>query len=1088
MRLLRCLFPNIFTHSCDESRDFRAREFMSNVSSLSGVTVLSLILGTGIEVPQSHHLVDDSKDLSAVLYYGVPFLAILLGSIGFTTYRTDDDGYVYGKRCVESCYPRLRKFMTALIYILEGMHVVAVSFGKQGSVSLNGGALFYKIAHGWLWYGDLSTSFAACIVIQLFLMLFFIIPFILWLTLKRDSYTRFVEVFIAGKVGVFTGLMQDSFLLFLSLPMMIQFLRPVTCTYYFPPDPMQAPITNATGFYNETLFLELFALEQSTAMDETVRCDSYNHSVYKYFGIVMFLFTFATGVLSGCTPPLVVRGSDLALNGRYQSISFSLKAALAFVYVAAEERHRWYHLSITFFLQSLLLFISISMRPCLVERINFHRSAIFCVPVLCTVACAVASGLDDILNPIPILLLIASLTALGILLFQKYYVLVCHKLFPQIEFEEGLYEGDLSIGLNVPHGHGSITWGFDDRVFSGFFSFGKVNGFGVLTFGKKFYQGDHCNGRRHGFGMTNIMEMEDEESYEGFWVDDIPQGPGTKKFVDGDRFDGDFDGGFEHGEGKWTYETTLGKHVTTGTWDHGVFTDVVLEEGQEYDGEIRYSVPHGEGVMTIGEDRFEGEWRAGKMHGFGKIQMLEGTYEGHFQEGMYHDDGIWTDANGTYSGKFFQGLKHGHGREETDDGVFEGHMHEGTRGGYGSFTYCNGARYQGTWKNNEYHGTGTLTTEDYVYDGHWFNGQKHGIRGHIKFTNGIEYDGGWHEDQFNGEGRLFIPDFGEYRGCFIEGAKSKIGRFVFLDGSEYVGEWDLDLPHGQGHFTFVSRRAVLMLASMDTGEIDAKLLGMRHQHVFNNGGEYTGTFEDGYISGDGVMVLHDGSKYQGSFKMSEPSGNGTLEYGAGGRYEGEWVAGEREGQGKMTYPDNRVYVGEWVANRRHGRGKLFGSMGELISDCDWVGDLPVHARTIDVNLEQELPVLDVDEFLRDIMPGAASPEEVEELRFRKRVELEEVFGRLRIPILLDEQLTIIRLGKQLLGHRHLVFRKVMVQQQQLENEALQKATLAKVLNKWKEDFKGANNREPKKSDLMGNASISSVYKRYAELSKEKEGK
>ena len=1038
------------------------------------------LLGNIIALPQAHHLIDDTMDIQSVIKFVIPFVGLWLCGIGFATYRTDDDGYVFGKRCVESSFPRLRYVMTALIYVLEGMHVVAVSFGNQGSASLNGGSLFYDIGRGWLWFGDISTSFAACVVIQIFLMFFFVVPVVLWVLLKRDAFKRFAEMFIAGKVGIFTSLMQDAFLLYLPLPMMIQFARTIPCTYYFPPDPML--VTNMSNYD------VLASHEQPSALDETVICGSWDHQVYAGFGGVMFAITFIIGVGSGTVQALVVRGSDMALNGRYQGISFAIKAAMAVVYVVTEERHRWYHLSFMLALQCLLLFVSISMRPCLVERINFHRSAIFCVPILCTVSCMVASGLDDILNPIPILLLIASIIVAIAMLVLKYYVLVCRKLFPQIQFEEGLYEGDLSIGLNVPHGHGTVTWGFDDRVFSGHFSFGKVDGYGVLTFGKKFYQGNHSDGRRHGFGMTNIMEMEDEESYEGFWTEDIPQGPGTKKFIDGDRFDGIFDEGFEHGEGKWTYETTLGKHFTTGTWDHGVFTDVVLEEGQEYDGEIRYGVPHGEGVMTIGDDRFEGEWRAGKMHGFGKIQMLEGTYEGHFQEGMYHDDGIWTDANGTYSGKFFAGLKHGHGREETEDGVFEGHMHEGTRGGYGSFTYRNGAVYQGTWKDNEYHGTGTLTTEDYEYDGHWFNGQKHGIRGHIKFTNGIEYDGGWQEDQFHGEGRLFIPNFGEYRGKFFEGAKSGIGRFVFLDGSEYVGEWDLDLPHGNGHFTFVSRRAVLMLASMDTGEIDSKLLGMRHQHVFNNGGEYTGMFEDGFISGDGVMLLHDGSKYQGSFKMSEPNGFGVLEYGAGGSYEGEWVSGEREGQGKMIYPDNRVYVGDWVANRRHGRGKLIGSMGELISDCDWVADIPVHTHNIQVDLDEQLPVLNVDEFLRDIMPGATSPEEVEELRARKRVELDEVYCRLRIPLLLDEQLTIVRIGKQLLAHRHHVIRKEMMQQQHVENEALQKATLAKVLNKWKETFRAANNREPKKSDLLGNASISSVYKRYSELVKDKEGK
>jgi hypothetical protein len=205
-----------------------------NTSTLPGVTVLSNILGSGVEFPPAYNLVDEKQDIALIFYYAIPFAAIVMGSIAFTTYTTDDDGFVYGKRCIESLQPRLRILMTVLTYVLEGMHVVAVSFGKQGSDALNGGSLFQEIAHGWLWYGDLPSNFAGCAVVQIFLSLFFIIPFILWLTLKRDSYVRFAEVFVTGKTGVFTGLMKDAFLLFLPLPMMIQFLRHVLLCSKFP--------------------------------------------------------------------------------------------------------------------------------------------------------------------------------------------------------------------------------------------------------------------------------------------------------------------------------------------------------------------------------------------------------------------------------------------------------------------------------------------------------------------------------------------------------------------------------------------------------------------------------------------------------------------------------------------------------------------------------------------------------------------------------------------------------------------------------------------------------------------------------------
>lgn len=1016
---------------------------MPSNESLKGVTLL-----TGdVSLPVPRFIVDDAKDIDAFLAIALPFLFVWLCGLGYAVYRTDDDGYVYGRRSVESKEVRRRQLGTAMTYLLEGFQVIACSFGADGCSTLFGGHVFLGFAKVMLWSGNIKTSLGVCAAIEMFMSLFFLIPLVLWLTIKREKFNRFAAWFISGNFGLVTSFVQDCFITYLPLPIFIQLIRSMPCTYY------------VSG-------------EQATAIGGSVACGEYDHQLNAVAGGFIFTVAYVIGVVSGTVPALVARCGDMALNGRFLSVSFATKAMLAVVYVVAAERHRFYHLAFTAALQILLLFISFSMRPCLVERVNFHRSAVYSVSIITTSMCIIAASLDDVLSPVALVAGMTALLALVILLVGKYFLLVCHKLFPRIDFEAGEYEGELSLGFDVPHGHGVLTWPFEDRVFTGNFFYGKVHGYGVLNFDKVFYQGDHVAGQRHGFGMTNIMENEEEESYEGFWEFDLPHGQGTKKFVDGNVYEGNFVNGFEHGAGKWSFDSSVGRTSANGVWENGIFMNVVLDEDQEYQGEIRYGVPHGEGTMTIGDDVFEGEWRAGKMHGFGRVQMLEGSYEGHFCEGLYSDEGIWTDANGIYSGKFLLGLKHGHGREETNDGVYEGQFEEGCRNGYGTFTYSSGAVYQGSWKNNEYHGTGLLVTEDYEYDGNWSQGKKQGSRGHITFANGMEYVGGWLEDQFHGEGRLRIPGVGEYEGRFTAGNRSGLGKMLFIDGSEYLGEWDLDLPHGAGQFTFTSMKSVFMLSSVESDVNTRTLLDF--------GGEYNGTFEDGEMEGNGSLVCQDGSRYDGEFKHNLPHGRGRIVYATGGSYEGEWTKGERGGHGTMCYPDKRKYTGEWVGDRRSGHGELCGPQGEIISECEWVSDIPVHKKEIQVE-DDLIPTIDIDEFLRDIMPAAVNPVELEEGRMRKRQELDEVYHRIRIPIVLDEEVSLVRIFKHLLTMQHNMVRSKIAKEEQEAFDSMIRATLASVLNVWKAEFAKKHERDPKKSDLLSDLSISPVYKRYIEL-------
>jgi hypothetical protein len=1030
---------------------------MSTNETLKGVTVLSgWVVGVNVSLPPLSYIVDGSRDIDSLLQFALPFLFLWLGGLAYGVYRTDDDGYVYGRRSIESKDPERRQIATAMTYILEGLQIMACSFGTDGCSALMGGSGFRGLAYIVLWMGPVKLSLGICATVQLLMMMFVLIPMVLWFTIKRETFNRFAAWFISGKFGIVTSLVQDCFLIYLPLPIFMQLIRSIPCTYY------------ATG-------------EAARAMDDSVECGSYAHRLNAVTGAFIFFLSFMTGVASGTIPALVARCDDMALNGRFVSVSFAIKAMMAVVYVVAESRHRFYHLGMMMFLQMLLVFTSFSMRPCLVERINFHRSAVYTLSIATTSMCIIASALDDELSPVPLGCGLAAIGAFSVLLVLKYYFIVCHKLFPCIDFEEGEYEGDLSLGYDVPHGHGVLTWPDEDRVFTGNFFLGRVHGYGMLTFAKVFYQGEHFNGQRHGFGMTNIMENEEEESFEGFWLFDLPHGQGTKKFVDGNVFEGTFMNGLEHGGGKWTFDTTMGKTHVLGTWENGVFLDVVLDEDQEYQGEIRYGVPHGEGTMTIGDDIFEGEWRAGKLHGFGRVQMSEGSYEGHFCEGLYSEEGIWTDQNGVYSGHFLLGLKHGQGREETSDGVFEGQFEEGSRQGYGTFTYSSGAVYQGSWRNNEYHGTGLLATPDYEYDGNWHQGMKHGSRGHITFSNGMEYIGSWIDDQFHGEGRLRVPNVGEYEGKFDSGNRSGLGKMLLFDGSEYVGEWDLDLPHGNGQLTFTSMKSVASLGLLDPTEVSASTIMKKPPAFMQFGGEYAGTFEDGEMHGYGVLVCQDGSRFEGEFRHNIPHGRGSLEISTGGSYEGEWVHGEKEGHGVMVYPDNRKYIGEWLAGRRHGHGELFAADGHRIHECEWAADVPIQQHEMQTEEDELIPTIDIDEFLRDIMPAAISPGEIEEARFRKRIEVEEVYFRIRIPIILDEQISLVRVFKHFVTMNHHAIRAAIIKQQQEEFDDMFKVTLAKVLNVWKTEYKSKNDRDPKKSDLLGDNGIAPVYRRYMEL-------
>ena len=82
-------------------------------------------------------------------------------------------------------------------------------------------------------------------------------------------------------------------------------------------------------------------------------------------------------------------------------------------------------------------------------------------------------------------------------------------------------------------------------------------------------------------------------------------------------------------------------------------------------------------------------------------------------------------------------------------GEDEGKCIEGNcNDGQGTYTWPDGSKYVGSWKNEKEHGEGTFT---------WSDGRK--------------YVGSWKDGKLHGEGTYTWPDGGKYVGMFKDGKR-----------------------------------------------------------------------------------------------------------------------------------------------------------------------------------------------------------------------------------------------------------------------------------------------------------------------------
>ncbi|USG63187.1 hypothetical protein NBZ79_09385 [Sneathiella marina] len=166
---------------------------------------------------------------------------------------------------------------------------------------------------------------------------------------------------------------------------------------------------------------------------------------------------------------------------------------------------------------------------------------------------------------------------------------------------------------------------------------------------------------------------------------------------------------------------------------------------------------------------------------------------------------VWNEApepndSATWSGVCRDGYAEGEGElvwyvpKEVahEKHIYVGSMRRGKLDGRGIYTWPDGSRYDGMWKNDNWHGMGATfdANGNKVYEGNWSDNVKSGYGvatvncpqkmpdGFVSkvlkgLACGMSYDGNWKDDLPNGEGTLITPYLGSYFGNWKNGCLKK---------------------------------------------------------------------------------------------------------------------------------------------------------------------------------------------------------------------------------------------------------------------------------------------------------------------------
>jgi|EP01046_Picozoa_sp_COSAG06_P014196 hypothetical protein len=411
------------------------------------------------------------------------------------------------------------------------------------------------------------------------------------------------------------------------------------------------------------------------------------------------------------------------------------------------------------------------------------------------------------------------------------------------------------------------------------------------------YDGQWVNTRREGQGKHKAKGGVHQGTYEGAWAKDMRSGAG--RYIDKDG------------------------NMLLGRWENNVPREGVMEwsTGDVYDGWWS-----GKCEWVISSDKTgAADQRCGNIASYGsrddgvRCRCFEHKKESHVLLNPYKRQGHgtmkWTDG-AVYQGQWENDKRHHKGVMRygttnpiwSDGDVFEGlwRWDKIADGFDGTMTFADGGLYVGKWFNGVQHNEGIHTYPNGdVFEGEFEQGPRRDGHGKMKYANGDVYVGQWLADLRHGEGKMEYANGDVYTGQWEKGMHL-IGKRKYEETAHvYDGEWLDDQPHGHGKMVYGTdwREGT---ASMKDGDV------------------YEGPWENGtHAAGEVYIVYQNGDSYRGEYEKSLRHGQGRMEYAHGNIFEGTWVRGARRaGWVRAQIPNLGLYEGDWKDERPHGVGTL----------------------------------------------------------------------------------------------------------------------------------------------------------------------
>jgi hypothetical protein len=143
----------------------------------------------------------------------------------------------------------------------------------------------------------------------------------------------------------------------------------------------------------------------------------------------------------------------------------------------------------------------------------------------------------------------------------------------------------------------------------------------------------------------------------------------------------------------------------------------------------------------------------------------------------------------------------------------------------------------------------------------WLEGVKSMKQGLGKYTfvDGSKYEGNFKDDKGHGKGTMIFVDGSKYEGEFNNGLRDGKGIFNYVDGSRHEGGYKKNKRHGKGIYTFVNGEKYI-------GEYKFDMYHGIGTYIYSNGDKYEGEWKENKKNGKGIITYKDGRKFKQLWK------------------------------------------------------------------------------------------------------------------------------------------------------------------------------------------------------------------------------